>query len=201
MENCAQMIITRWGPDQAVSLSSPQLPGIVAAYDDDPSAAEVMAVAREAGLAADGSVQVHVEQMDTIDDIQYFVRWREDYRSRDRLRVVKRVGNQLHASRGLREYADADAYGDVVLIAALPTDTIGQTLATAEAGRPVTVCTTEEGIESVSAIGIVLGTPGNLPSHEVTLTSLGLDKDSTIQQLLAASGSQSALRNHELVLV
>jgi hypothetical protein len=193
----AQMIITRWGEDVAVSLSSPQLPGIVAAFDIDPSPSQVMEAAVAAGLDPDGNVQVHTEEVLSVDDCQYFVRIRHDFHANARANVAQRIIDQILNDADLRDYAVADEFGDALFIAALPTDTIGMTLASAAAGQPVTVSSVDTAEERVHCISIVRNAP---EPNGPTLEALGLSERSTVHALLEMkSRLKNHSRDHELV--
>lgn len=197
MVSSAQMIITRWGDDLAVSLSSPQLPGIVAAFDGDPSPTEVMETAVAAGLDPDGNVQVHTEQVVAVEDCQFFVRARHDYYADARVSVSQRLVDQILNDPGIREYAIKDEYGDALFIAALPTDSIRTVLATAEPGQPIVVGSVESDEDSVRCISIVRDAP---KPNGPTLQALGLDESSSVHELLQMkSHLKNHSRNHELV--
>jgi hypothetical protein len=186
----AQMIITRWGPAEAVSLSSPQLPGIVAAFDDDPSATEVFHTAVAAGLDPDGDVEVHVEDVLLVKDVQYFVRARHDFRAEARIEVAQRIVDQITHDDELRDYAVPDVFGDVLLIAALPSDSISATLASAENGQPIVVASVDPDEDRVVCVAIVRN---SAEPNGPTLEALGLSDGSTVHALLQM---KSKLRNH-----
>lgn len=175
-----EMIITRWGGDYAVSLASPQLPGIVAAFDEDPSPAQVRETAIEAGLDPDGEVTVHIEDSFDLDGTQYFVRARHDFYSTERTRVKTLAIKGLHDNPEMRDYGDEDRFGDVTVVVALPSDSVDSTLATAETNQPIMIVV--EGEPNVlRCAGIVCGDG----SHEgPSLSDWGLDGKSTVGELL-----------------
>lgn len=191
MVSSAQMIITRWGPAQAVSLSSPQLPGIVAAFDDDPSPADVLATAVAAGLDVDGEIDVHTEDVIVVGGVQYFVRAKHDYHADARIAISQRVVDQIVGDSALRDYAVADSYGDVLFVTALPTDSIGSALSSAERGQPVTVSSIDPQDEHIMCIAIVRDAD---EPNGPTLEALGLSERSTVHALLQM---KSRLRNHD----
>lgn len=195
MVNSAQMIITRWGDAEAVSLSSPELPGIVAAFDDDPSPEEIMKTAVAAGLDPDGELNVNLEFAFPTDDVTYFVRMRHDFHADDRIAMCQRISNQVLNDEGLREYAEVDRFGDAVLIAALPSDSIRAALATAAPGEPVTLSSVDPASKRVMCVVIVLGRrPLQTEDSGPKLSDMGLTLDSTVGELLAL-----AVERRELV--
>ncbi|WP_190273576.1 hypothetical protein, partial [Crystallibacter crystallopoietes] len=176
-----------------------QLPGIICAYDEDPSPAEVLSAAVAAGLDPEGTVDVHLEDVLEVDDIQFFVRFRHDSRTAERFDVAQRVMAAVHSDPALRENTDADRFGDVVLIAALPDDTIESSLATAGGGEPVTVASVTADGQHVSCIGVILGAES---AHGPSLGSLGLTTHSTVAELLTMRVRlQNLSTDHELVQV
>lgn len=196
MVSSAQMIITRWGEDEAVSLSSPQLPGIVAAFDEDPSPSVIFEVAKEAGLAADGDFEVHVETAFVIEDVTYFIRMRQDFRSDGRASLCEEVFTHLHNEKSLREYVDIDRFGDGILICALPTDTLRKTMATALPHQPVTLASIDESDSRVTCFGIVLGSApgeGDTDNGGTYLSDYGLSMESTIGEIVKARANSKAL--------
>lgn len=196
MVNSAQMIITRWGQANAVSLSSPQLPGIVAAFDEDPTAVEIMSVAKSAGLADDGEFDVHVEETICVEDVQYFVRARNDYWASLRMAVVDRILQEISTNKDLREHAVRDDLDDVTFIAALPTDTIAATIATARAGQPVNIAAVEPVSEGLSCVAIIHDAAN--PSGP-SLGELGLGPDSPVEKLLLMEPELRHSHEHELI--
>lgn len=190
MVSSAQMIITRWGKAQAVSLSSPQLPGIVAAFDKDPSAAEIMSVAKAAGLADDGDFDVHIEETVCLEDTQYFVRARHDFRAKLRLAVLDRILHELRTNKELRDHAAKDDFDDVVFIAALPSDTVAATIATARAGQPINVASVNPVTEDLACLAVVHDAA---EATGPSLGDLGLNTDSPVEKLLQM---EPELRRH-----
>lgn len=61
MVKLANMVVTDWGDGLAISVSSPQLPGIVAAYDTMPDVKEIFQIALDAGLEQDGQIRLFRE--------------------------------------------------------------------------------------------------------------------------------------------
>jgi hypothetical protein len=184
------MIITRWGKAQAVSLSSPQLPGIVAAFDDDPDAAEIMSIARSAGLSEDGEFDVHIEETICVEDIQYFVRARQGFRAHLRMAVVDRILQELVSNKELRDHAARDDLDDVTFIAALPSDTIRSTIATARSGQPVNVAAVDAETEALVTVAVVHDAA---EATGPSLEELGLGRDSPVERLLQM---EPQLRRH-----
>ena len=138
MANNAQMIITNWGDAFACSVASPQLPGIVAAYDEHPDALELFNLAVDAGLDADGSIDVHIQQAMEFEGKQFFVRARHDHRGAERGMLAATIGQELAHDSGLRDYVDADRFDDAVVVATLPSDRIHDVMAGADENAPLT---------------------------------------------------------------
>ncbi|MDQ0923091.1 hypothetical protein QF038_001599 [Pseudarthrobacter sp. W1I19] len=196
MANSAQMIITRWGEAQSVSLSSPDLPGIVAAFDRDPSPSEIMQIAIAAGLSEDGEFQVHIEETLTVEDVQYFVRARHDFRADSRLAVVDRVLHEISTNKEFRDHATKDNLDDVIIIAALPADTIAATIQSASPRQPVNVASVSPVTEHLSCVAIVRD------AAEVSgpsLDELGLGPDSPVEKLLQMEHEIRLSHDHELI--
>lgn len=190
------MIITRWGKTQSVSLSSPQLPGIVAAFDQDPSPAEIMKIAIAAGLSEDGEFHVHIEETLTVDDVQYFVRARHDFRAESRLAVLDRVLHEIRTNKEFRDHAAKDDLDDVIFIAALPSDTIAATIESASPRQPVNVASVSPITEHLSCVAIIR------EAVEVTgpsLDELGLGPDSPVEKLLQVESDIRLSHDHELI--
>jgi hypothetical protein len=193
----AQMIITRWGKAQAVSLSSPQLPGIVAAFDADPTAVEIMSIAKAAGLAEDGEFDVHIEETLCVEDTQYFVRARHDFRADLRLAVLDRILHELRTNKEVRDHAAKDDLDDVIFIAALPSDTISATIATARAGQPLNVASVNPVTESLACVAVVHDAA---EATGPSLGELGLGPDSPVEKLLQMEPElRRHSRDHELI--
>lgn len=199
MVDSAQMIITRWGDAQATSLSSPQLPGIVAAFDRDPSAAEIMAIAVSAGLSEDGEFEVHVEETLNVDDVQYFVRSRHDFRAEVRMVVVNRILHEISSNKDFREHAARDDLDDAVFIAALATDTIASTIASATPGQPVNVASVSPASDELSCLAVIReATDATGPSLE----ELGLGPESPVGELLQMEPElRRQSHDHDLIQV
>lgn len=197
MVNNAQMIITTWGGDFACSVASPQLPGIVAAYDEHPSALELFQLAVAAGLAPDGTVDVHIQASLEVDEKQFFVRSRHDHRAADRARLAAQIEEELRRDPDLRAYADEDKYGDAVVVATLASDRIVNVIVGAEPGQPLTLgMRSSEG--SVHYIGMLASESG---SQGRRLSDLGLDVSSTVGQMFERLGVGSHNHQHGRILV
>ncbi|WP_344880447.1 hypothetical protein [Zhihengliuella alba] len=193
------MIITSWGDDFAHSVSSPQLPGIVAAFDDLPSPAEVHSLAVEAGLDPDGSIDGHMEFALEIEGDTFLLRARHDARFDDRRDVAHRIERALHTDAGIREYAETDSLGDKVVVAALPNDRLRDVMATVLVDQPVTIgCVTNPG--TLEFIGISMA---STVEYRRTLADMDLTSSSTVGELmLRANGAEpSDVVQHERVLV
>lgn len=154
-----------------------------------------MSIAVEAGLDPDGSVDVHIEDSVEIDEIPHFVRARHDFHAELRTKVKNRVVHGLRTLTSLREFADADRYGDVTIVAALSTDTIKSVLESAESGQPITIATlnSEDRVECAGAV------KGENVHSGPSLSDLDLSNDSTIADLLSALNSRCATHAHALV--
>lgn len=197
MVNNAQMIITTWGDDFACSVSSPQLPGIVAAYDEHPSPVELFQLAVAAGLAPDGNVDVHIQVALEVDGKQFFVRCRHDHRADERGRLATQIEEELRQESELREYADEDKYGDAVVVATLASDRIVNVIVGAEVDQPLTIGMRSSG-GAMHYIGMIAGDSG---SQGRRLSDLGLDVSSTVGQMFAKLGIGSATHQHGKILV
>lgn len=197
MVSSAQMIITRWGKALAVSLSSPQLPGIVAAFDNDPTPAEIMSVAKAAGLADDGDFDVHIEETLCLEDTQYFVRARHDFRADLRLAVLDRILHELRSNKEMRDHAAKDDLDDVIFIAALPSDTIAATIATARSGQPINVASVNPVTEDLACVAVIHDAA---EATGPSLEELGLDPLSPVEKLLQMEpGLRRHSHDHELI--
>ncbi|MBP2376063.1 hypothetical protein JOF46_003975 [Paeniglutamicibacter psychrophenolicus] len=173
------MIITLWGSDVACSVSSPQLPGIVAAYDEQPGPLELHTLAVTAGLNPGGTFDVHVECAIEVDDVTYFVRSRSDYYSRQRAKVAESIATAVRNNAGLRKYADADDLDDVLFIAALPSDRIKDVMATRSEGQPLTVgMVDDQGVWSFVGLS-----SGNDETGRRSMSDFGLGPESTVGDL------------------
>lgn len=192
MDN-AQMIITEWGDDLACSVASPQLPGIVAAYDAHPSALELFKLAVSAGLSPDGDIDVHIQSAQEVDGKQFFVRSRHDHRGEERGYVASRICHELAEDQGLRDYADADRYDEALIVATLPTDLIRSVMAGVDAGQPLTIGTIHE--DALQYIGLL-----STSQNGRTLSDLGLDDSSTVGCLFERL-SEDPAHKHDKVLV
>lgn len=180
MVNNAQMIITLWGSDAACSVSSPQLPGIVAAFDDQPNALELHKLAVAAGLDPDGIFDVHLENAFEVDGVTYLVRTRHDHSSDRRTAIAKQLARAISADANLRKYAEADNFDDVLFVTALPMDRVKDIIASVAAGQPLTVgMVDDEG--SISLVG--LSHNDNDGTRRRNLSDFGLDSESTIGDL------------------
>ncbi|WP_140416649.1 hypothetical protein, partial [Arthrobacter globiformis] len=172
------MIITTWGDDFACSVSSPQLPGIVAAYDEHPDAGELFTLAVAAGLSPDGDIDVHLQKALEIDGKQFFVRVRHDFRSEERGRLATRICNELDQDPGLRNYADPDRYEDALIIATLSSDLIQSVMNGVDEHQPFTI-----GMQSADGSAHYIGIlTSNGSSQGLKLSDLGLDGSSTVGQ-------------------
>lgn len=124
----AHMIITEWPESGIFSLSSPELPGIVAAYDEKPSPAEVHSVAVCAGLAPSGDVIPHFETAIEVDGRQFFVRRRFDALDGERESVARRLLDLIEHEPRFPETVPVDQFGDSVIVAVLPKDSVERAL-------------------------------------------------------------------------
>ena len=193
MANNAQMIITNWGDAFACSVASPQLPGIVAAYDEHPDALELFNLAVDAGLDADGSIDVHIQQAMEFEGKQFFVRARHDHRGAERGMLAATIGQEFAHDSGLRDYVDADRFDDAVVVATLPSDRIHDVMAGADENAPLTIgMQTADG--SVHYIGMLSVTSA---SRGRQLSDLGLDASSTVGAMFAALGTDPATSQHQ----
>lgn len=173
------MIITLWGSDVACSVSSPQLPGIVAAYDEKPGALELHTLASAAGLNPGGTFDVHVECAIEVEDVTYFVRSRHDYRADQRALVATAIAHAIENDSALREYADADTLDDVLFVAALPSDRIKDVIVTCSEGQPLTVGI-EDGQGELSFVGL---SDEDDHSGRRSMSDFGLGPESTFGDL------------------
>lgn len=194
MVNSAQMIITRWGEAEAVSLSGPTLPGIVAAFDEDPTAEEILIIAREAGLDPSGFVEVSVEHAFTFDDVTYFVRMHHDFHAPARAEVCFQIAQHLASSPKLREFVTPDGFGEAVIIGALEEDSIRSVLKSLVADQSVTVATVDSKSEKVRGINLVMGNRRVSPTDSgATLTDVGLNLDSSVAEMIRSKASHREL--------
>ena len=198
MVSNAQMVITTWGDDFACSVASPQLPGIVAAYDSHPTALELFNLALAAGLSPDGSVDVHVQKAFEVDGKQFFVRSRHDHWGDERAQLATQIAEELQRDSGLRDYADADRYDDVVVVATLAADRIHDVLVGAEDGQPLTIGMLGSAGDLIHYIGM-LSSSGAAEGRR--LSDLGLDIWSTIGQMFQTLGIDSSSHQHGRILV
>ncbi|QHK21865.1 hypothetical protein GU243_21815 [Pseudarthrobacter psychrotolerans] len=187
------MIITNWGDDFACSVASPQLPGIVAAYDEHPDAMELFTLAVDAGLSPDGSIDVHVQQAMEFAGKQFFVRARHDHRQDERGKLAAQIGQELAHDPGLQAYVDADRFDDAVVVATLPSDRIHDVMEGADDNAPLTIgMRTADG--SVHYIGMLSVTSD---SRGRRLSDLGLDASSTIGAVFASLGTDPSTSQHQ----
>ncbi|GAB3557808.1 hypothetical protein GCM10027405_03250 [Arthrobacter alkaliphilus] len=193
MVNNAQMIVTTWGDGFACSVSSPQLPGIVAAYDERPHAGDLFTLAVAAGLSPDGDIDVHLQRAIEIDSKQFFVRARQDFRGEERGRLATRICDELDQDPNLREYADADRYDDALIIATLSSDLIESVMSGVEEHQPLTIGM-ESSDGSAHYIGVVTSN-GSTPGPR--LSDLGLDSSSTIGQMFEKLGVGPSAHDHQ----
>lgn len=192
MDN-AQMIITVWGDGLACSVASPQLPGIVAAYDGHPDAIELFKLAVSAGLSPDGDIDVHIQRAVEVEDKQFFIRCRHDHRNDDRGRVASRIEQEVLQDAGLRQYADADKYDEALIVATLPTDRLRSIMDGVDSGQPFTIGAIRE--DAVIYIGLLSSS-----GKGRRLSDLGLDDSSTVGTLFDRL-SEDPAHQHDKVLV
>ena len=198
MVSNAQMIITTWGDDFACSVTSPQLPGIVAAYDKHPSPLELFNLAVTAGLSPDGSVDVHLQIAMEIEGKQFFVRSRHDHKADERGQLAMQIADELQHDPNLRAYADADRYDDVAVVATLAADRIYDVLIGAEDGQPLTIGMRGGAGGSMHYIGML---SSNGAAEGRRLSDLGLDTSSSVGQMFQVLGIDSSSHQHGRILV
>lgn len=193
MVDNAQMIITNWGDDFACSVASPQLPGIVAAYDVHPDALELFRLAVDAGLKPEGSIDVHVQHALEVDGRQFFIRARHDHRSAERSDLAARVVHELLQDAGLRTYVDADQFDDAFVVATLPIDRIHDVMIAADDAAPLTIAmqTSDGSVHYVGMLSAGSSSPGR------RLSDLGLDASSTVGAIFAADSTGRSSSDHQ----
>jgi hypothetical protein len=189
----AQMVITNWGDDFACSVASPQLPGIVAAYDDPPDAAELFRLAVDAGLDPAGSIDLHIQQAIEVEGRQFFVRSRHDHRIDERGDLAAQVAKELAHDQGLRDYIDADRFDDAVVVATLSQDRIHDVMVGADDNGPLTIGmkTSDGSIHYIGMRNATSASPGR------RLSDIGLDASSTIGEIFAALGTNPSSSQHQ----
>lgn len=178
MVSNAHMIITNWGEDMAWSVSSPQIPGIVAAFDNQPKSADLMEVARAAGLSEDGSIDVSVQTAYDIEGRQFYVRCRNDFRFDARSETAVRAAEHLAEDSELRSFLPKDQFSETTIVAVLGSDTLRSVISNAEAGQPLTIAVDRAGVD-----GMMYGTLVHRGEAGRSLSDLGLSHDSTAAEL------------------
>lgn len=194
MASSAQIILTRWAESEVVSISSPQLPGIVVTYDRDPSPIEVMETAIAAGLDPNGDITVHVESQRELQGRSVFLRGLNDYRADRRGMILQDAWTALENGQ-LNQYLPITTTGDTLIVAALPSDSIESIALAIEPEVPVCVIThsPDGGLEGIPIISSTV-------EHGPRITDLGLSSSSTVADLLGYN-SQSELTRNELAEV
>lgn len=193
MVDNAQMIITNWGDGFACSVASPQLPGIVAAYDDHPDNLELFRLAVDAGLDPEGYIDVHVQQALDIDGKQFFIRARHDHAGLVRADLASQIAGELLKDAELRNYVDTDSFDDAVIVAALPGDRIHGVMAGADGKEPLTIAMrTPDG--SIHYVGMLSATGAATGRR---LSDLGLDMSSTVGAIFAADQLSRMTGRHQ----
>lgn len=154
---------------------------MIGAFDETPNAAQLMRLAVQGGLDADGGFNAHVERAIDVDDRTFMIRCRQDARTRERSQLAESVEGDIRSESGLRDYIDTDAYGDSLVIVALSADSLGATLASTEHGSPVTIAARGQD-DSANYIGIL---QDGAQDGRRRISDLGLDENSTIGDLFA----------------
>lgn len=122
-------------------VSSPDLPSLTggAAKRQEISDEELFSLAVASGLSPNGSVDIYAQMVFEVDGLVFIVRTREDYAMEARTEHLLQVCAHITKDPALREYAPASTIGDVIFVAALPSDSIATVIAAMEDGEPTTV--------------------------------------------------------------
>ena len=132
----AQVILTDYG-SHGWGVTSPDLPELVAGVDTLAEAREqAFELARFGGLDDGGSIVLHIQAPVIVDGEIFLVRARDDARLHERGNVAALVSRMVQGEAELREYADADAIGDHLIVATLPSDRLSSFLGALEPGQP-----------------------------------------------------------------
>jgi len=173
--------------EHGIGISSPQLPGLIAgvASLQEATATYLLRLARDVDASIDGFV-VHVERLVQFGDQTFIVRCRQDYGTNHRARIAEALVAELHGAPDFRADWPHNALGDVVLVAALGTDRVGDIADAETAGEPV-VAVFPYG-EDFKAVGI------QSPSNEERALTL----DAYVRRLLGEDAATGRVREFAL---
>lgn len=179
MVKLANMVVTDWGDGLAISVSSPQLPGIVAAYDTMPDVKEIFQIALDAGLEQDGQIRLFREVVFEADLGPVYVRWALDQAHEARQDVAGHAVKNGRINPEIAGAVEPDELGDRYLIVAMMDDRIQRTFEAYEPSGRFTILV----LGGVRIHGIAVN---HSPSPEQTsVRSLGLGPHATFADLFS----------------
>lgn len=170
------VILSDYGAEFGIGVTSPQVPGLVGSIDPDGDAnAQVVLLLSECGLAPDYHLELHVERYFVTEGREWSLRVSEVGLGRQRrYQLASRWMRYVEENPATLDRLQADSVGSRLCILTLATDTLGWMIDQLDA---------DGGLTAVITGGETYGLA--LPIRRVSAGEHGIDRATTFAQIVA----------------